>query len=525
MSHVTTVKVEIKDLAALREACESIGLEFREGQKKYKWYGRFVGDYCFDDKTRIMTNSGFKKFKDLQEADKVLTLNPNNKNLEYQNFVPVIQDYKGIMYEFYGKAVNQTVTPNHRVFARRIEKRPGRTPTEYKFKTAEELSKLAMPIRYTVPRTGNWTGESPEEEIIPEDYFESDAPSGSDLVTIVRSRPKVKIPRRYKMSDWVEFMGWIIAEGCIDGNRSKNRKKDQHRVTIHQSDTANPENFKRIKELLTRMSFPFSIITKNGKKEGLGIYSKTLHTYLTDLGLNHKAKWKRIPDRFKNLSPKLLERMIESLLLGDGNEMRRLYTTSKKLRDDFIEICIKAGYGCTYSKKSNNLGFNFDPEKPDAKKHIWIVHISKRTINHQLSKLKKKNYSGKIYCVSTTNGIILIEKKGKISFSGNSEEGQDVKNMGKCDHAIAVPNNKNAYEIGVAWNAEKSCFELRYDFWQGGYGLEKVAGKKCGNLAKAYTQTVALKEAKKFAQENGWSVTHEYDTAADEMVIKLTSYD
>lgn len=39
MSHITTLKVEIKDLAALREVCDKLGLEFREDQKTYKWYG------------------------------------------------------------------------------------------------------------------------------------------------------------------------------------------------------------------------------------------------------------------------------------------------------------------------------------------------------------------------------------------------------------------------------------------------------------------------------------------------------
>lgn len=45
MSHIVKVNVEIKNLQALKKAAEAIGLEFREGQQKYKWYGRSVGDY------------------------------------------------------------------------------------------------------------------------------------------------------------------------------------------------------------------------------------------------------------------------------------------------------------------------------------------------------------------------------------------------------------------------------------------------------------------------------------------------
>ena len=45
MSHVATVAVEVKDLAALRAACAAVGLEFREGQKTHRWYGKWVNDY------------------------------------------------------------------------------------------------------------------------------------------------------------------------------------------------------------------------------------------------------------------------------------------------------------------------------------------------------------------------------------------------------------------------------------------------------------------------------------------------
>jgi len=45
MSHVATVDLHITSLPALREACELMGLEFVEGSKSYKWYGRHAGDY------------------------------------------------------------------------------------------------------------------------------------------------------------------------------------------------------------------------------------------------------------------------------------------------------------------------------------------------------------------------------------------------------------------------------------------------------------------------------------------------
>jgi len=45
MSHVTQIDLRIKSLEALKAACSRLGLEFVTGQKTYKWYGRFMGDY------------------------------------------------------------------------------------------------------------------------------------------------------------------------------------------------------------------------------------------------------------------------------------------------------------------------------------------------------------------------------------------------------------------------------------------------------------------------------------------------
>lgn len=49
MSHVATVDIEIKSLESLRAACAALGLDFREGQKTYKWYGTWMRDYSSEN--------------------------------------------------------------------------------------------------------------------------------------------------------------------------------------------------------------------------------------------------------------------------------------------------------------------------------------------------------------------------------------------------------------------------------------------------------------------------------------------
>lgn len=60
MSHVTDVKMKLHDLGALREACEALGLEFREGQQTWNWYGTWVNDFSGE---RAAASQGFDPSK------------------------------------------------------------------------------------------------------------------------------------------------------------------------------------------------------------------------------------------------------------------------------------------------------------------------------------------------------------------------------------------------------------------------------------------------------------------------------
>ena len=45
MSHICTLKVELRDLAAIKAACQRMGWQLRQGQATFRWYGRYIGDY------------------------------------------------------------------------------------------------------------------------------------------------------------------------------------------------------------------------------------------------------------------------------------------------------------------------------------------------------------------------------------------------------------------------------------------------------------------------------------------------
>ncbi len=81
-------------------------------------------------------------------------------------------------------------------------------------------------------------------------------------------------------------------------------------------------------------------------------------------------------------------------------------------------------------------------------------------------------------------------------------EGFTADDLGHCEHAIRVPDA--GYEVGVCRRRDsRPGYTLLWDFWQGGYGLERQLGKNGQRLVQAY----GVEAAKHAARRAGYSVT------------------
>lgn len=75
-------------------------------------------------------------------------------------------------------------------------------------------------------------------------------------------------------------------------------------------------------------------------------------------------------------------------------------------------------------------------------------------------------------------------------------EGFTIEDLGKCDFALGIPGNTEAYEIGVVRRPDG--IKMVWDFWAGGHGLlNAIGGKKGERLCQEYGVQVAIKEAKR----------------------------
>lgn len=101
-------------------------------------------------------------------------------------------------------------------------------------------------------------------------------------------------------------------------------------------------------------------------------------------------------------------------------------------------------------------------------------------------------------------------------------EGFTKADMGKCDHALSVKGKPQAYEVGLANRGDH--YVPLWDFWQGGYGLEQAVGKDGNKLISAYAEEVAIRKAKAFAKQKGFTFSQTVNPRTQETVITLRKY-
>lgn len=335
------------------------------------------GPHCYSDDTEILTENGWKLFKDLKRGEKVATKNKIGF-LEWKIPYEVVdEEYSGKMAIITHQSIDLSVTPNHRLWARKQHK------NNYEFLLPNQLTKTTR-----MNAVAKWKGKEEDFFILPE-YAPNYHPYN----------PPLKIP----MNLWLEFFGYYITEGDTDQNCRK--------VKIRQSKNKNPIIWTKIKNNLDHIGFSYT--PYNDK---FIIYSAQLGNYLIQFG---KSSEKYIPTELKDLSSKQLKILFKSMMDGDGTKDNYQYTTiSPKLRDDIIEIALKTGISSSYCQRPSIPSF----EGKYISKSYWVITFHKRKERILMRTPKYIDYNGRVYCVVVSNHIIMVRRNGKMVWSGNTKE-------------------------------------------------------------------------------------------------------
>lgn len=80
-------------------------------------------------------------------------------------------------------------------------------------------------------------------------------------------------------------------------------------------------------------------------------------------------------------------------------------------------------------------------------------------------------------------------------------EGITRDQLGKCHYTLSVPNNSEAYQVGIV-RMDNGEYALLWDFWNGGFGLRELVGVDGCKLTAEYEAEVI----KEIAAEMGYSI-------------------
>ena len=76
----------------------------------------FAGNECYSEDTEVLTENGFKLFKDLLSSDKVAQYNLDTKEISFVSPTNYIsKPFKGFLHNYEGKDSSIMITPNHEI--------------------------------------------------------------------------------------------------------------------------------------------------------------------------------------------------------------------------------------------------------------------------------------------------------------------------------------------------------------------------------------------------------------------------
>lgn len=411
---------------------------------------------CFDDQTEVLTDSGWKLFRDVSDGERIGTVDEDGR-LEFQHPTHrIAKRYDGKMLEFQSHKANFCVTPTHRMLSQGVAGKP--VWENYSFVAAEDLpyvSRLPIapkpkeedidfdpvfglgPTRVDVQEQNlavnhrmGW-GEDQDGYLL-ENYHV--APMHEMVSVLKRSRSSIynrarllglkrgqigdrlrdrpAYPPEVKMSDFAKFVGFWLG----DGTKIKPGKQGW-KVSISQS---KPDGVRYLHNLFSRMGWDYVAKEQRGRGTLFSVKYAGLREYLFTLQEGDEL---RLPDNFIDWPYKARLGFWEGLTKSDGDfkHGRTLVNTSKLLLDDAQRLLLSVGIPSTILKCQNSGRKLFiRGRETESRKDTFIMRaLVNPTYNVRKDRVQKVDYSGMVYCFTVPNGTIITRRHGKVLVAGN----------------------------------------------------------------------------------------------------------
>jgi len=421
-------------------------------------YSIETGLSCYDDKTEVLTNNGWKKLSEIQKTDEICTLNLNNNKIEFQKPLGIFAyDYKGKMYRLKTKRVDLFVTPNHKLLVSGCD---FRKPPRFFLKEAEFLFNKSKRFK----KDGLWDGEN-------EKYFILPAVKMKWGCQFRSGGSRIKSAKRISIKAWLKFFGFWLAEGWTNKWTDKRGNSDYNVCLSNQNNTLLSE----MKSILE--SFGYNVYWDRKINNIIRVRDYQLFHYLKQFG---KCFNKFIPPEIKSLSKELLEIFFEYYIKGDGHVHGRnkkglsTTTTSVRLRDDLQEIALKIGMSAYY-KLHKRKGTPFSSPGQNYKKiykqneDSWTIHFIRKNVHAVLPSTIKKwkyieswvDFNGKVFSLAVPNQVIYVRRNGIPVWCGNSDPPMNWR-LSALDKITLISNSDSHSAQKIGREANVFDTELSY---------------------------------------------------------------
>ena len=347
---------------------------------------------CFDDKTEILTDAGWKLFPDLSGRERVLTLRGDVAEWGALGRVHAYP-FDGLLNLSEGQ-VNFCITDNHNLVAASPHA-PGRW----------EIGRYDdQPRHFLLRRDNTWAGTDPGAMTF---TSRKAMPHGGE-----RTRS-----RTFGQRDWFRFLGWYVGGGCV---YEEHRAHGGSRICIAQRDDAKRAS---IASLLDDMGIRHRLSSRGRRIE---FTNRAMADHLGLFGCG--AHERHLLPYVKDATPELLGCFLETYRLGGGThrEGRRLsYTTSsRQLADDIQEILAKLGKAGKLTLK-HRAGSATTMEGRGVIRAHDTYNVDERSLPRPAwidkAKVARVPYEGTVYCATTPLRTIMVRRGGSVMWSGNSD--------------------------------------------------------------------------------------------------------
>lgn len=427
---------------------------------------------CYDDITEVLTDNGFKLFKDLTKEDKVAQYLPDGSiefviPTEYYNM-----PYKGTMVRYYTNGysyVDCVVTPNHKMV--RLNKTKGIQLFEAGYKEESRT-----------------TGYNSTNNVVVSGVLKGDT----------------------KLSDMEKLAIAFQADGSLP-NRSEAYKSGQIRFSFKKQ-----RKIDRLDSILSGLNLEFSK-SEADKKGYVNYWIKTNEQFF-----DKEFSWVKLTN-----GDTWAKDFINELKFWDGTTKSNciVYSnTNEAAVKKVMEICSVSGY------KSQYISY-FDKRGSRLLQHTIVIQ-DKQTLYGKNTKREFIDYDSTVHCVSVPSKMIITKRNNRVIICGNTEH--SVMQLASSSETEVETFRRliKQYNKGIVsivsdtwdfWDTiTVKALELKDEILareEDSLGLSKVVFRPdSGDPVDVICGYVELKSLD--VEENGWTNTHTYELNTKSYVYK-----